>query len=81
MDRNLAGPPVAVNDLVIRADADSVRLFWSYGGTGLFLVKTDSVDSGSFLTTVAATADTFVVLPYAAPIHPTRGYFHVIVEH
>ena len=77
----LAGPPVAVNDLVIRAAADSVRLFWSYAGTGLFLVKTDSVDSGSFLTTVAATADTFVVLPYTAPIHPTRGYFHVIVEH
>ncbi|MBL0061989.1 MAG: right-handed parallel beta-helix repeat-containing protein [bacterium] len=77
----LSGPPNPVTDLVIRAAADSVRLFWSYAGTGLFLVKTDSVDTGSFLTTVAATTDTFAVLPYATPIHSTRGYFHVIVEH
>lgn len=76
----LAGPPVAVDDLVVRASGDSLLLYWSYDGTGVFTVKTDSVENGSFLTTVAVTADTFVVLQNAPPLHPTRGYFHVIVE-
>lgn len=76
----LAGPPAAVSDLVIRADADSLRLFWSYAGTGLFHVKTDSSSSGSFLSTVATTADTAVALPYTAPLHPSKGFFTVVVE-
>lgn len=76
----LAGPPPAVSDLVIRASADSISLFWSYDGTGLFHVKTDSSSTGSFLSTVAITADTFIVLPYVAPLHPTKGFFEVVVE-
>ncbi|NUO19320.1 right-handed parallel beta-helix repeat-containing protein [bacterium] len=75
-----AGPPAAIDDLVIRATVDSIYLYWSYEGTGLFTVKSDSLLDGNFETILAVTTDTSVVLPNSAPLHPLKGYFHVTVE-
>ena len=71
-------PPV--DSLVIRADADTFYLYWSYDQPALFSVKTDSSSSGSFLTTVALTTDTFVVIPPGGPMNTKQGFFHILAE-
>ncbi|MBK8128249.1 MAG: right-handed parallel beta-helix repeat-containing protein [bacterium] len=77
----LGGPPAAIDDLTLKATADSLRLTWSYDGMGLFTVKTDSLQDGNFMTILAVTTDTTVTVPLALPLHPTKGFFHVTVEH
>ncbi len=75
------GEPLApIEDLMIRANSDSVWLHWSYNVPALFTVKTDSSMSGSFLSTVVITTDTFTVFQFIGPVHPVKGFFQVLAE-
>jgi hypothetical protein len=76
----LGAPLPAVDDLVIRANADTFYLHWSYAQPALFTIKTDSSLSGSFLTTVAVTTDTFAIIPPGPSVHPQKGFFHILAE-